>query len=259
MALVISPTFIPALEERADKYLNLAQGLYADNKPSREFFELAIKDYSAALAAGDKHLHTLYCDRGLALASIGEYQQATAGYAQGMQYAKQGVEDSVFVYQQLASLYMKLGKYNEAADVLTQAIIHGSGGGMDSVIFGGGIRAFRSLYPEYDLLPDEILAEVVRRRYQPQFPQSWDADFISKEGAFKGKVNSSILPELYVQRGDAYLKAGRRAEALADYRRVKSDVWSGEERSLPRHLFFNEDGTRSVDSPERWPPPPPRS
>jgi len=46
--------------------------------------------------------------------------------------------------------------------------------------------------------PDEILAEAVRRRYQPQFPQSWDADFISKAGAFKeGKVVSSVLVDLY--------------------------------------------------------------
>jgi hypothetical protein len=59
MALVIDPTFSPALSARADKYLNLAQGLYTDGKPSRQFFELAIKDYSAAFVTGDKHLHTI--------------------------------------------------------------------------------------------------------------------------------------------------------------------------------------------------------
>jgi len=154
-------------------------------------------------------------------------------------------------------LYMKLGKYNEAADLITQAIMNASGGGMDSVIFEGGIRALRTLYPQYDVLPDEILAEAVRRRYQPQFPQSWDADFISKESAFKGKIPSSILVDLFVMRGDAYMKAGRRAEALADYDRVKSDAWSGEEPSLPRHLYFNERGMRNFELPEPWPPPPP--
>jgi hypothetical protein len=41
----------------------------------------------------------------------------------------------VFVYEQLAGLYMAMGKYSEAADVMTQAIINGSGGGMDAVIF----------------------------------------------------------------------------------------------------------------------------
>jgi hypothetical protein len=132
-----------------------------------------------------------------------------------------------------------------------------SGGGMDTVIFGGGIKALRILYPEYDPLPDEILAEVVRRRYQPQFPQSWDADFISKAGAFKGKIASSILVELYVMRGDAYMKAGRRADALADYHRVKSDAWSGDEPSLPRHMYFDERGKRNFDLPEPWPPSPP--
>jgi hypothetical protein len=47
-----------------------------------------------------------------------------------------------------------------------------------------------------------------------------------------------------------------RAEALADYRRVKSDAWSGDEPSLPRHMFFNERGSRNFDLPEPWPPPP---
>jgi tetratricopeptide (TPR) repeat protein len=257
MALVIDPTSAPALSERADKYLQLAQSSYADGKPSRQLFELAIKDFAAALAAGSKNKHALYCDRALALALLGRYQDAASGYAQGMKYAKNGVEDSPFVYEQLANLYMKLGKFNEASELITQAITNTSGGGMDIVIFGGGFRAFRSLYPEYDLMPDEILAEAIRRRYQPQFPQSWDADFISKAGDFNGKLVSSILVELFVMRGDAYMKAGRRTEALADYRRVKGDAWSGDEPSLPRHLYFNERGTRNFDLPEPWPLPPP--
>ena len=254
MALVIEPTFARARSARADKFLSLAQSSYADGKPSRQLFELAIKDFGAALAADRKNQHTLYCDRALALASIGRYQDAASGYMQGMKYAKNGVEESPFVYEQLADLYMKLGKYNEAADLITQAIMNASGGGMGSVIFEGGIRALRSLYPEYDVLPDEILAEAVRRRYQPQFPQSWDADFISKA---EGKIASTILVELFVMRGDAYMKAGRRAEALADYDRVKSDAWSGEEPSLPRHMYFTERGMRDFELPEPWPPAPP--
>jgi tetratricopeptide (TPR) repeat protein len=257
MALVIEPTFARALSERANKYLQLAQSSYADGMPSRQLFDLAIRDYDAAIAAGGRNQHVLYCDRALALASIGRYQDAALGYMQGMKYAKNGVEDSPFVYEQLAHLYMKLGKFNEAADLVTQAIMNSSGGGMDAVIFEGGIKPLRTLYPEYDPLPDEILAEAVRRRYQSQFPQSWDADFISKAGAFNGKIASSILPELYVMRGDAYMKAGRRAEGLADYSRVKSDAWSGEERFLPRHMYFDERGRRNFDSPEPWPPPPP--
>jgi len=257
MALVIAPGFAPARKERAEKYLQLAQASYADGKPSRQLFQLAINDFTAAITAGGQDPHELYCDRALALASVGRYQDAASGYVQGMKLAKEGIEASPFVYEQLAGVYMKLGKFEEAARVLTQGIINASGGGMDSVIFGGGIRAFRSLYPEYELLPDEILAEAVRRRYQPQFPQSWDAHFISKGGAFNGKVVSSILPDLYVMRGDAYMKAGQRAEALADYRRVKSDAWSGEERFLPRHLYFNERGNRNYDAPEPWPAPRP--
>jgi tetratricopeptide (TPR) repeat protein len=257
MALVDDPTFAPALSERASKHLELAQASYADGKPSRQLFELAINDFSAAIAAGGKNLHTLYCDRALALASVGRYQDAATGYVQGMKYAKNGVEESPFVYQQLAGVYMKIGKFKEAADVITQAIINTSGGGMASVILGGGIKAFRTLYPEYGLVPDEILADAVRRRYYPQFPQSWDADFISDANKSKSKITSTILPELYVTRGDAYMKADLSAQALADYRRVKSDAWYGEERFLPRHLYFNERGDRNYELPEPWPSPPP--
>jgi tetratricopeptide (TPR) repeat protein len=201
MALLIDPAYARARSERAEKYLQLAQAFYADGKPSRHLFELAINDFTAAIAAGGKNPHTLYCDRALALASIGNYRDAATGYEQGMKFAKEGIEDSPFVYEQLANLYLKLGKFHEAADLLTQAIMNASGSGMNSVIFGGGVSAFRTLYPEYGLLPDEILADAVRRRYQPQFPVSWDATFISKGGSFNGKIASSILPELFVMRG----------------------------------------------------------
>jgi tetratricopeptide (TPR) repeat protein len=256
MALVIEPTFVPALSQRASAYLQLARDHYADGKPSRQYFELAIRDFSSAIAASAKNRHTLYCDRALALASIGRYQEAALGYVQGMKSAKNGVEDSPFVYEQLAGVYMKLGKFNEAADIITQAIMNASGADMDTVIFGGGIRAFRILYPEYDLVPDEILAEALRRRYRPQFPQTWDSDFISKEGSFKGKV-ASILSELYILRGDAYMRAGRRTDAAADYDRVKSDAWLGQEPYLPRQRYFTKSGIRDFDVPESWPPPAP--
>ena len=93
MALVVDPTYARALSQRADKYLQLAQSSYADYKPSRQLFELAIKDFTAAIAADDKNRHVLYCDRALALASIGRYEDAISGYVQGMKYAKSGVED----------------------------------------------------------------------------------------------------------------------------------------------------------------------
>lgn len=256
MALVVEPTHARALSMRANEYLRLAQAYYADGNPSRQLFELAITDYTAAIAVGgDKH--SLYCDRALALALIGKYKDAAIGYIQGMKYAKNGIESDPFIYEQLAGLYMKLGKSNEAVDLLTQAIINSSGSGMDAVILFGGIKVFRTLYPEYGLLSDEILAEAVRRRYQPQFPESWDTDFISNGGSFKGKIVSSILPELYVLRGDAYMKAGRRAEALADFRRVKSDAWGGNDYSLPSRIYFDQHGKRNLELPEAWPPLPP--
>lgn len=257
MALVIDPTYPGALYARANKYLQLAQNSYSDGKPARKLFESAIYDYDAAIAADEKPDHSAYCDRALALAAIGRYQQSASGYLQAMKIAKNGIEDSPFVYMQLAGVYMKVGKFAEASNVLTQAISNTSGSGMDSVIFGGGMKAFRKLYPEYDQLPDEILADSVRRRYQPQFPSSWNVEFSASTGAYNGKIASTILVDLFAMRGDAYMKEGRRAEALADYHRVKSDVWSGDEQYLPRHTYFKKNGTRNFELPASWPPPPP--
>lgn len=256
MALVIDPTFAPALSARANMYLRLAQGLYADAKPSRRLYELAIKDYTAALAAGSKQKHTLYCDRALAQASIGMYQDAMLGYEQGMNYAKNGIENDPSVYTQLAGVYLKMGRFDNAAATITQAIMSASGSGMDVVIFTGGIKGFRTLYQEYDLLPDEILADVIRRRYFSNFPKKWNDEFISHPTRTGGKILSSILPELYVIRGDAYMKGGQREKALADYLRVKSEAWRGKESYAPRHVYFDESGARNIALPEPFPPPP---
>ncbi|MBA5686339.1 hypothetical protein [Rugamonas apoptosis] len=254
MALMIEPTFLPALAARANLYLTLAQGTAADDKPSRKLFEFAIKDFDAALAVGAGDKHVLYCDRALAQASIGLLKDATRGYEQCMKYAKNGVEDSPFVYMQLAGLYLKIGRFNDAANLLSQALMNVSGGGMDVVIFSGGIRGFRALYPEYDLLPDEILAEAVRRRYFPQFSKDWNAEFISGTKHNQGKILSSVLSDLYALRGDAYLKAGRLGQAQADYSRLKSNAWGGDDRYLPRSLYFDESGYRNIGNPEPFPP-----
>ena len=248
MALVIDPTFVPALSERAAKYLQLAQGSHANGEPSRRLFELAIKDYTAALAAGSKNKHTLYCDRALAQASIGMYREAIDGYEQGMKYAKNGIEDSPFVYMQLAGLYMKMERFNDASDIISQALMNMNGSSMTSVLFRG-IKSFRVLYPEYELLPDEILAETVRRRYFPDFPMKWNDEFIS--GNNLGDLPTT-LADLYIIRGDAYMKADRYKEALADYHRVKSNAFID---SL-KNIYFDESGRRDYDFPTLFPPPP---
>ncbi len=258
MALVIDPTFASALSVRADTYLNLAQGSYADGKPSRSLFELAIRDYTAALASGSKQRHTLYCDRALAQAFLGKYPDAALSYELGMKQAKNGIEESSFVYTQLAGVYAKMGRFDEAADTITQAIMNASGSGIRTVIFLSDIKAFRTLYTEYDPIPDEILAEAVRRRYSPASPESWDRQFISTGSTSKGKVLSSILPDLYILRADACMKAGRRKLALADYRRVKSNAWSIEGGVTMRDLYFHENGSRRLDVPELFPPRPPK-
>lgn len=259
MALIVDPAFAPAVAERAEYYLQLGLDSYADGMASKHLFDLAINDFNAAIASGGKSkgilgLEVLYDDRGLALASIGKYQAAAASYERGIKRDGDGAAVDSDVYENLADLYMKLHNFNKAVSVLTQAIMN-SAEGLRDVILISGIKSFRTLYPEYEFLPDKVLAEVVRRRYYPQFPESWDASFISGSG----KILSSILPELYTMRGDAYMKSGHTKEGLADYQRVKCDVWSQSGIYSPKNVYFNNRGQRRINSPEIWPPPPPTS
>ena len=199
-ALIIDPSFSPARLQRAEAHLSLAQAYYADGKPSRQLFELAINDFTAINSTGTEELHIMYCDRAIALASLGRYKESVSSYLDCMKQAKDGVERSPFVYEQLANVYTKLGRPTDAASTLTQAIMNCSSG-LESAIVLGGLDAFRALYPEYDLLPDFILADTIRRRFHPQFPQTWNTDFI----AAKRKISSGTLAELYIMRADAYL------------------------------------------------------
>ena len=250
MALVIDPKFGPALAARAEEYLGLAQQHYATGKPSLKLFRLAIADYTAAIAAPDTDTSVLYDDRGLALASVGDYTGAAASYVKGLQLAKKSEKKPALVYEQLAGVYIEMGRPAEAARTLTDGIAHSSTGLIDVVVLGG-LQAFRDLYPEYDMIPDEIVAEDVRRRYEPQFPESWDSSFINSTS----KVSNTDLAELYALRGDAYMKAGNRKAAAADYARLKSAAWSSNLNA--RTLYFDEGGSRNRDTPTPWPAPPP--
>ncbi len=64
------------------------------------------------------------------------------------------------------------------------------------------------------------------------------------------------MADLYALRGDAYMKAGRRSEALADYGRLKSEAWDGQDPYLPKNMYFDARGHRNPDLPEPWPPVP---
>lgn len=248
MALLIDPNFGPARAARAEKYLDFAQILASDDKPSLKYFKLAISDFTAAITVPGGDKGPLYNDRGIALASIGEYAQSAASYVEGMKLEKHGMEAYASVYQQLASVYMKMGRFVEAAQTLTDGIMN-SRTGLQDVVILGGLKAFRELYPQYDLIPDKIVAEDVRRRYEPQLPESWDSTFI----ASTAKVSSSTLSDLYALRGDAYMKAGQRGAALEDYARLKSGAWEGG----PLQNYFNANGGRDYSAPMPWPSPPP--
>ena len=90
------------------------------------------------------------------------------------------------------------------------------------------IDEFRRIYPEYDAVPDEVLCEKLRALF---FPNMQYADF-AKHFLIEAKdFPSTVLPELYVKRGDAYAALKQSAKANIEYDRVS--------RAFPEFAAFS--------------------
>jgi tetratricopeptide (TPR) repeat protein len=202
-ALALDPGFAPAYEERAEAYLKLKQE------------SQAIRDYTDALRleTNPKEIGGLYNDRGLAKFNLGLYKNSVEDFTQAITLlCKSNVEKQCDEYVNRANAYAKFKDFSHAAEDLSMAIRSHLGSS-----FVWGIAQFRKVYPEYDDVRDDVLADLLRRRLYPQMTY---ADF-SKEFLIDAKgMDEFVIAELYCKRGDMYAKEGRGGEARKDYNRV---------------------------------------
>ena len=210
-AIALDPKFGPAYALRADALSKLKE------------YRQAIRDYDAVLLLTHtkKAAHTAYNDRGLSRAALGQYQAAVLDYTQAIAL---GCEDLCGSYDNRADAYIKLHNHANAIEDISASIKQS----LSSAVFLMNIDQFRRIYPEYDAVPDQVLCEHVRALF---FPNMQYADFAKQFLIEAKEFSSTILPGLYVKRGDAYAALKQGAKANREYDRVS--------RAFPEYAAFS--------------------
>ncbi|MGD0945867.1 MAG: surface-adhesin E family protein [Candidatus Binatia bacterium] len=197
-ALRIDPNLLPALIERAEVYYELKQ------------FQEAVPDYDKILSLDPTNAGA-YNDRALAEMELGNTYDAISDFGEAIKNKKRELLESSS-YENRATAYMKTQQWDLAISDLTTAISLQ----VPAVLILGNIKQFRALYPEYATASDEAVAHKLNQTFYPVMKyEDFSKGFLHHE-----KALSVTLPELYLQRSDAYLKAGRWHHAAVDFRRA---------------------------------------
>jgi tetratricopeptide (TPR) repeat protein len=218
-AIALDPKFGPAYALRANAYFQL--------KEDRQ----AIRDYGKVLELTPtrERARISYNDRGLAKAALGQYQAAVLDFTQSL---AMGCEGSCGSYDNRAAAHMKLHNYSKVIKDISASIKQH----LSNAVFLMNIDQFRRIYPEYDAVPDDALCEKLRALF---FPAMRYADFAEQFLIKATTFHSTVVPELYVKRGDAYAAMKQTAEANIEYDRVS--------RAFPEWAavsFVEENGKR---------------
>jgi tetratricopeptide (TPR) repeat protein len=199
-AIAIDPNFVSSYAVRAVAFSKL--------KEDRQ----AIRDYDKVLALNPARetARIAYNDRGLSKASLGEYQSAILDFTQSIAI---GCKDICGSYDNRADAYLKLHNYPKAIDDISASIKLT----LSSAIFLMNIDQFRRIYPEYDAVADDALCERLRALF---FPAMSYATFAKQFLIDAKEFQSTILPDLYLKRGDAYAALKQTQKANKEYDRI---------------------------------------
>lgn len=189
-----------------------------------------LKEYRQAVRDYDKELELTpmgeaariaHNDRALAKVSMGEYQSAVEDFTRSIAI---GCKESCGSYDGRADAYMKLHNYPKAIEDFSASIKQT----LSYAVFLMNIDQFRRIYSEYDAVPDDVLCEKLRALF---FPQMQYADF-AKQFLIEAKdFKSTVLPDLYLKRGDAYAAMKQTHKANLEYDRVS--------RAFPEMMSFS--------------------
>jgi tetratricopeptide (TPR) repeat protein len=202
LALALDPGLLPALSQRADVYFNLKQ------------FQQAISDYDRILALDPKDAGA-FNDRGLAKTELGDTYGAISDFGEAITLKKRALQESSS-YENRADAYLKTQQWNLAIRDLTTAISLKTGG----ISLLMNINQFRALYPEYKPASDEAIARKLNQTFYPDLKYEDFAKSFLHDNVEKGFETSTVIPDLYLKRSDAYLAAGDWHGGAADFRRA---------------------------------------
>lgn len=195
-ALVIDPAFQAALVERANVYYSLKQ------------FRQAIADWDRVIELNPSNSGA-YNDRALAKMELGDAYDAIFDFDKAIQNQERQLL-ATNRYQARAHAYMKTRQWDRAIRDLTTAISLQIGGA--SLLMT--IDQFRAIYPEYKSVSDEAIARKLIHTFYPNLK-------IEANNFFKDSpMASTVIPDLYVERADAYLQIGNWRRASIDFRRA---------------------------------------
>jgi tetratricopeptide (TPR) repeat protein len=199
-AIAIDPNFGSAYAVRAIAFSKLKE------------YRQAIRDYDKVLELKPirEAARISYNDRGLAKAALGEYQSAILDFTQSIAI---GCKETCGSYDNRADAYLKLHNYPKAIEDISSSIKLT----LSSTVFLMNIDQFRRIYPEYDAVPDDALCERLRVLF---FPAMSYADFAKQFLIDAKEFQSTILPDLYLKRGDAYAALKQTQKANKEYDRV---------------------------------------
>ena len=197
-ALALDPDFLLALNERALTYFHMKQ------------FQEAMLDYDKIFKL-DPNDDASYNDRGQAKLQLGRSYEAISDFSAAIKIKKRELQKSSS-YENRANAYMKTQQWGLAIHDLTTAISLQIGG----MVLISNINQFRALYPEYQTVADETIARKLNQTFYP------DIKFeVFSEGFLHGRaMGSTVIPDLYLKRSDAYLKTGNWHLASIDFRRA---------------------------------------
>ncbi len=223
-AIALDPTFMHAYAIRANALYDLKE------------YQQAVRDYDEVLklAPEGDTVRSIYNDRGLAKMALGHYHSAILDFSRSIAL---GCSELCQSYENRADAYLKLHNYTMAIADIGRSIELV----LPSALYMMNIEQFRRIYPEYDAVPDDVLCEKLRRLfYHALSYTSFANEFLIKAKEY----SSTVLPDFFVKRGDAYMALHQAAKANAEYDRVS--------RAFPEWaavVFTQKNGSR-VRKPE---------
>jgi tetratricopeptide (TPR) repeat protein len=115
-------------------------------------------------------------------------------------------------YEGRADAYMQTREWDLAIKDLNTAISLEIGGS----VMVGNVSQFRAIYPEYGAASDEAIAQKLNQTFYPEIKyEDFSSHFLTGH-----PLSSTVIPELYIKRSDAYLRKGDWRSALIDFRRA---------------------------------------
>jgi len=241
-ALTLDPNLLPALSDRSEVYFELKQ------------FQQAVPDYDKILTLNTTDAGA-YNDRALAKLQLGNVYEAISDFGKAIDNKKRELQQSSS-YENRADAYLKTQQWDLAIHDITTAISLQIGG----VVLLSNIKQFRALYPEYATATDDAVARKLNQTFYPNMKyEDFSKGFLQTNKAWA----STVIPDLYLKRSDAYLKAGRWHKAVIEFRRAVSgfpdyadavDRWREISSQQQSHLYIDMktfDDTRR-DAAKLW-------